>query len=207
MWPCRANTYTCSTIQEAPFQRASSACHASCTHTPMLARSKIVAQDLRSTPYSAAGPGIGHDSTVWAVAFEPGGARAASVSDDRTLRLWRCGRDGAEPRWRPLACLAGVHERAVFSVDWGATGLVTGACTLPEPLEALTHKIEKCELRRHTPAVLSDCPLKCRMLGGLACQWPGHGCVHTPRAPENPKYVIRQQFSPSDARVPGGMPT
>jgi len=75
----------------------------------------------------AAGPGIGHESTVWAVAFEPGGARAASVSDDRTLRLWRCGRAGSEPQWRLLACLAGCHTRAIFAVDWGAAGIVTGA--------------------------------------------------------------------------------
>lgn len=72
------------------------------------------------------GPGIGHESTVWGVAFERGGARAASASDDRTVRLWRCGRDGGEPRWRPLACLAGFHERSVFSVDWGASGIATG---------------------------------------------------------------------------------
>lgn len=173
----------------------------------MLGRGKRAAQDLGSTSYPAAGPGIGHESTVWAVAFEPGGARAASVSDDRTLRLWRCGRDGAEPRWRPLACLAGVHERAVFSVDWGASGLVTGACTLPEPLEALPHRNVKCELRRRTSAVLSDCPPKCRVLGGLARQRPGHGCVHTPRAPNNPDYAILQRVAPSHARVPGGMPT
>lgn len=39
----------------------------------------------------AASSACGHTSTVWAVAFEPGGARMASCSDDRTVRLWHCG--------------------------------------------------------------------------------------------------------------------
>ena len=63
---------------------------------------------------------------MWGVAFERGGARAASASDDRTVRLWACGCDGGEPRWRPLAALAGFHDRSVFSVDWGAAGIATG---------------------------------------------------------------------------------
>ena len=37
-----------------------------------------------------AGPGVGHDSTVWEVAFEAGGRRMVSCSDDATLKVWLC---------------------------------------------------------------------------------------------------------------------
>ncbi|KAK9839796.1 hypothetical protein WJX81_002355 [Elliptochloris bilobata] len=85
------------------------------------------AGDEWSCAQTLEGPGIGHESTVWGVAFDRDGSRAASVSDDRTLRLWRCGRDRGEPRWRLLACLSGFHERSIFSVDWGVSGIATGS--------------------------------------------------------------------------------
>lgn len=31
----------------------------------------------------------GHESTVWSVAFDRGGERLASCSDDKTVRIWR----------------------------------------------------------------------------------------------------------------------
>ncbi len=49
-----------------------------------------------------AGPGIGHESTVWGVAFERSGARAVSCSDDCTLRVWACAERDGEAWWRLL---------------------------------------------------------------------------------------------------------
>ena len=40
-----------------------------------------------------AGPGLGHDSTVWGVAFAPEGKHMVSCSDDQTLRVWTCSFD------------------------------------------------------------------------------------------------------------------
>ena len=44
-----------------------------------------------STANVTAGAGVGHSSTVWAVAFSPdGGSKMISCSDDSTLRIWEC---------------------------------------------------------------------------------------------------------------------
>ena len=41
------------------------------------------------TPVSTSpGPGIGHTSTVWAVAFSPDGSRMVSCGDDRCVKIW-----------------------------------------------------------------------------------------------------------------------
>ena len=37
-----------------------------------------------------AGPGLGHSSTVWDIAFNAAGTRMVSCSDDLTLRIWNC---------------------------------------------------------------------------------------------------------------------
>ena len=37
-----------------------------------------------------AGPGLGHSSTVWGVAFSRDGSHMVSCSDDQTLRVWAC---------------------------------------------------------------------------------------------------------------------
>lgn len=37
-----------------------------------------------------AGPGLGHSSTVWGVAFDASGQRMVSCSDDLTLKIWAC---------------------------------------------------------------------------------------------------------------------
>lgn len=40
-----------------------------------------------------AGPGQGHSSTVWDVAFSRDGTQMVSCSDDQTLRVWACSFD------------------------------------------------------------------------------------------------------------------
>lgn len=41
--------------------------------------------------YSLGGGPSAHESTVWALAFEPrDGSRLLSASDDRTLKIWSC---------------------------------------------------------------------------------------------------------------------
>ena len=34
------------------------------------------------------GPGLGHSSTVWALAFNPSGSKMVSCSDDTSLKIW-----------------------------------------------------------------------------------------------------------------------
>jgi WD40 repeat protein len=74
------------------------------------------------------GTRLGHESTVWAVAFSPDGAHMASVSDDRTLKVWDCGVKDGEPLFRLAATASGSHSRAVFSVSWAAGGLIATGC-------------------------------------------------------------------------------
>jgi WD40 repeat protein len=52
-----------------------------------------------------AGPGVGHDSTVWDISFDSEGRRMVSCSDDRTLKIWECSKEqGTGVIWfRPLA--------------------------------------------------------------------------------------------------------
>ncbi len=40
-----------------------------------------------------AGPGLGHTSTVWGIAFDKEGRQMVSCSDDQTLRVWACSFD------------------------------------------------------------------------------------------------------------------
>jgi WD40 repeat protein len=60
----------------------------------------------------------GHASTVWSISFSPYGEHLASVSDDRSLRIWKRGGKGNRDRWGPSAVLEDVHERTVYSVAW-----------------------------------------------------------------------------------------
>lgn len=50
---------------------------------------------VKSTPNSCplAGPGVGHTSTVWELAFDAEGRRMVSCSDDGTLKVWACRKD------------------------------------------------------------------------------------------------------------------
>ncbi|PIA13918.1 WD40 repeat-like protein [Coemansia reversa NRRL 1564] len=75
----------------------------------------------------------GHTSTVWGGAFSHNGKYLASVSDDRTVRVWTWGATPDENSdanaglyYRPgisYECVAtvpdSVHTRAIYSVSWG----------------------------------------------------------------------------------------
>ncbi|GAA94306.1 uncharacterized protein L969DRAFT_19529 [Mixia osmundae IAM 14324] len=76
----------------------------------------------------------GHTSTVWSLAFSPDGDYLATVSDDRSLRIWhrtritntglssafRVGRSEKE-KWTCVKVIDEAHERCIYSVDWTAT--------------------------------------------------------------------------------------
>lgn len=57
----------------------------------------------------------GHASTVWAASFAPSGRLLATVSDDRSLRVWAVSGTGALAH---AATRADAHARPVFAVDW-----------------------------------------------------------------------------------------
>lgn len=96
-----------------------------------------------------AGPGLGHESTVWGMAFEESGERMVSCSDDCTLRVWSCVSRNGEAWWRLLTVLSGSHDRTIFSVDWSTSGAiasgappvmsVSGLClsTPPQPRQSI----------------------------------------------------------------------
>ncbi|KAJ2725981.1 Cytosolic iron-sulfur protein assembly protein [Coemansia sp. Benny D115] len=65
----------------------------------------------------------GHTSTVWGGAFSPDGRYLASVSDDRSVRVWMQEGGGCFGRSdQEITCVAqvpeSVHSRAIYSVSW-----------------------------------------------------------------------------------------
>ena len=67
-------------------------CTGSLTFASRHLPAQIESEDEWICAQTLAGPGLGHESTVWDVAFDPAGTHMASVSDDRTLRIWECSR-------------------------------------------------------------------------------------------------------------------
>lgn len=64
----------------------------------------------------------GHTSTVWGLTFSPDGRSLASCSDDRSVMLWRDAT--GEGGFVHSATVKEVHERAIYSIDWGSSGLI-----------------------------------------------------------------------------------
>lgn len=75
------------------------------------------------------GVALGHDSTVWDLAFDTSGERLASVSDDGTLKVWDAHlQDSGEPHFKLLATLQGDHTRSVYALSWSSQGAIATAC-------------------------------------------------------------------------------
>lgn len=81
-----------------------------------------------------AGPGLGHSSTVWGVAFDASGQRMVSCSDDLTLKIWACHFDnpGMQPAKITSAlcpqcqfCFLGVHMCCISIVKLHAFGTMS----------------------------------------------------------------------------------
>ena len=60
---------------------------------PSQAAHELLNLPLPSANFTAAGPGVGHTSTVWELAFDAEGRRMVSCSDDATLKVWACRKD------------------------------------------------------------------------------------------------------------------
>lgn len=60
-----------------------------------------------------AGPGLGHSSTVWEVAFDASGQKMVSCSDDCTLKIWSCHFDN--PGRLHVHALCSVHSTSPIS--------------------------------------------------------------------------------------------
>lgn len=52
-----------------------------------------------------AGPGLGHSSTVWGVAFSRDGSQMVSCSDDQSLRVWACSFDNPGDTLTSCVCM------------------------------------------------------------------------------------------------------
>jgi WD40 repeat protein len=74
------------------------------------------------------GIALGHESTVWDIAFTADGKYMASVSDDRAVKVWRCEYQNGEPLFKLDATLTGYHARSIFGVSWSSSGALATAC-------------------------------------------------------------------------------
>ena len=60
----------------------------------------------------------GHESTVWAIAFNETGNCLVSVSDDRCIRVWTFDGDVRSSKWTCISTLENYHERSIYDVSW-----------------------------------------------------------------------------------------
>jgi len=66
----------------------------------------------------------GHTSTVWSIAFSPNGSHLASVSDDKSLKVWESQPDQS---WKCVSTIPDAHTRAIYSVSWSKDNLLATA--------------------------------------------------------------------------------
>ena len=66
----------------------------------------------------------GHTSTVWSIAFSPNGSHLASVSDDKSLKVWESQPDQS---WKCVSTVPNAHTRAIYSVSWSKDNLLATA--------------------------------------------------------------------------------
>ena len=64
---------------------------------------------------------------MWDLSFDATGDHFASCSDDCSLKIWTCAREGGEVRCALATTVAGVHERTIFSIDWSPAGFIATA--------------------------------------------------------------------------------
>lgn len=71
------------------------------------------------------GPGLGHSSTVWALAFSKCGRRMVSCGDDACVKIWRDTR--GKLGWKLEETLEGDQQRAIYSVTWSPDDVIASA--------------------------------------------------------------------------------
>lgn len=64
----------------------------------------------------------GHTDTVWCASWRPDGAKLATAGSDLCVRVWAFTNGKLELE----ANIQGIHDRTIYSVDWGEKGIVTG---------------------------------------------------------------------------------
>lgn len=99
---------------------------------------KILREDPSDNDWTCFATLTSHDSTVWSLAFDKSGSRLASVSDDKTVKIWKEYKPGNEQdvptvdgdaAWKLTATLTGYHTRTIYDVDWcKKTGALVTAC-------------------------------------------------------------------------------
>lgn len=73
-----------------------------------------------------------HESTVWALCFDPTGKLVVSCGDDQKLIIWERVKhpdpEDKRQKWRNVCTLSGYHDRTIFTTDWSSRGVIaTGA--------------------------------------------------------------------------------
>jgi WD40 repeat protein len=68
---------------------------------------------------------IGHESTVWCLAFQPQqGEFMVSVGDDNMILLWKREINATKPTYKIIQKLPNAHQRAIFYCDWSPNNLI-----------------------------------------------------------------------------------
>lgn len=88
---------------------------------------KLFKEDFTDHDWICSNTLSSHDSTVWSLAFDKGGSRFATVSDDKTLKIWKeykhnnkenIPTPNEQPVWKNICTLSGYHTRTIYDVSW-----------------------------------------------------------------------------------------